>query len=170
MSLIVETGEGLANANSYASIAEANAYFLERNDAEWAALTDSAKGASLINATEFLDSTFADAYSGSKSTYEQALQWPRIDAISDRFDLASNIVPREIKIATYQMALRASRGKPLVADQSQRVKREKVDVLEIEYQDSSSPAEVYSYVNSILKPILSQAPSNGSFNQVRIVR
>ena len=67
------------------------------------------------------------------------------------------------------MALRASTGETLIADQGQKVKREKIDVIEIEYQDYSDPSQRYIFVNRMLSPyILSSV--DGGLGQVRIMR
>jgi hypothetical protein len=43
MTLIVETGQGLPDAESFISVADADTYFTARGNAVWAALTDDAK-------------------------------------------------------------------------------------------------------------------------------
>jgi hypothetical protein len=49
------------------------------------------------------------------------------------------------------------------------VKREKIDVIEIEYQDYSDPTLRYPFVNRMLSPYLLSS-SDGGFAQVRINR
>ena len=67
------------------------------------------------------------------------------------------------------MALRAAGGETLIADQGQRVKREKIDVIEVEYQDYSDPTQRYPFVNRLLSAYLLSS-SDGGFAQVRINR
>jgi hypothetical protein len=67
------------------------------------------------------------------------------------------------------MALRASAGDTLIADQGQKVKREKIDVIEVEYQDYSDPTQRYPFINRILTPYLLSASESG-FGVTRVVR
>ncbi len=57
----------------------------------------------------------------------------------------------------------------LLADQGQTVKREKVDVLEVEYQDFSDPTERYPLVNRLLLPFLLSSSGSG-FASFRVTR
>jgi hypothetical protein len=169
MAFVVETGAGLQNSNSYASVAAADDYVAERGIAGWSGLDTSAKQQALIKATDYLEATYRDAWKGDRVTQTQALSWPRISAYVDRFLLDSNIVPQPVIKACIEMALRAAAGETLIADQGQRVKREKVDVIEIEYQDYSDPAQRYPFVNKMLAAYLKSSGDSG-FSQVSVTR
>jgi hypothetical protein len=91
ITVIVETGEGLADANSYASVAEADS-FHETNvhsAAKWAVMTSDQKAMSLITATRILDQQWQ--WNGYKKSVTQALQWPRVQVPDP--DAAGTIVP-----------------------------------------------------------------------------
>ena len=54
MAFVTEDGTGLAEANSYVSVAEADAYHADRGNAAWIG-EDSAKQSALIKATDYLE-------------------------------------------------------------------------------------------------------------------
>lgn len=170
MAFVVETGAGLSNANSYASVASADSYVTERGLAGWAALTTTVKEQSLIKATDYLEQTYREAWKGYRVTSTQALSWPRSDVVVDTFPVAANIVPTAIVRACVEMALRASAGEDLIADLGQQVVRERVDVIETEYAEYSNPAAKYPAVNRTLIPYLLSSTSDGGFTQARVVR
>jgi hypothetical protein len=83
--------------------------------------------------------------------------------------LDANTLPFAVEYACIEMALRASIGETLIADQGQRVKREKIDVIEIEYQDFSDPTQRYLFVNRMLSPY-TLSSVDGGIGQVRVTR
>lgn len=106
-----------ASANSYVSVEDANDYFggHPRNN-DWSALVPLARQQFLVRATTRLD---YEQYGGSVTTSDQALQFPRLWLIARNYDQTQNfveytngnyyrdpeIIPRELKIATYELAL-----------------------------------------------------------------
>jgi hypothetical protein len=87
----------------------------------------------------------------------------------DGFNFASNVVPLQVVNACIEMAIRASAGETLLADQGQRVRREKIDVIEVEYQDYSDPTQRYPLVNRMVMPYLISASESG-FGVTRVIR
>lgn len=77
MALVVEDGTGLPDANSYVSVADCKAYLDARGKTSWGLLTLSAQEASLINATDYLDSKYGPDLGGARGFTTQALMWPR---------------------------------------------------------------------------------------------
>ncbi len=92
---------GAATANSYASVAEADAYLAVRGDTStWTALTTGAKESKLQWAAIYLDTL---TFKGTRSTSTQALQWPRIGVVDrDGFDVDG--IPQALKNAQAEMA------------------------------------------------------------------
>ena len=78
MTIIVEDGTGLDNAESYSSVAEADAYFTKRGVVRWDDATTQQKEIALINATETIDLLFGLVFIGVKLKETQALQFPRL--------------------------------------------------------------------------------------------
>lgn len=79
-SLVVEDGTGLANSNSYSSIADANTYFAASLYADdWlAAADDTVRGRALAMASAVIDRTVE--FRGYRKSTSQALEWPRLEA------------------------------------------------------------------------------------------
>lgn len=105
MALVVETGEGLANAESYASLAEIGALLaLTGEDAAWLAVAGGDTGREQIarKATRMLDTEYQ--FRGRKKTQEQALEWPRFYARDDDGWLYSDTaLPPRVKEALAQL-------------------------------------------------------------------
>ena len=94
---------GGASANSYVSRTEANAYFADRlNDEVWEAASNTTKDDALIMATLRLDE---EDYVGTRASETQNLKWPRYGVYIDGVYQASDDIPRQVKEATYEMAL-----------------------------------------------------------------
>jgi hypothetical protein len=174
MSLIVEDGTGLANAESYISVADATAYHSARGNAAWAALaSDTIREQLLRKATDYMMQVYRLSWGGSRKTSTQALDWPRYDvpmqdapsgygAYPAYYD--DDIVPVEVKNACAELAFRASVA-DLSPDIGQRVLREKVDVIEIEYADHGPQYATYRAIDNMLAPFLA-AGSSGTFRKV----
>jgi hypothetical protein len=76
ITVTVEDGTSKADANSYASVAEADTYFATRpRSSGWSDLTADEKAQHLIYGTRILD--HAIEWMGLPSSYAQALAWPR---------------------------------------------------------------------------------------------
>ena len=92
---------GASTANSYASVAEADAYLAVRGDTStWTALTLGAKESKLQWAALYLDTL---TFKGTRSTSTQALQWPRI-GVWDRDGFEVDGIPQALKNAQAEMA------------------------------------------------------------------
>jgi hypothetical protein len=107
MALIVEDGTGKPDAESYASVADTDAYFAARGVDAWAASSPSSiKEAALRNATEYLEIVYGASFRGQRANAEQALSWPRKNAWnSQTCDYwPDDIVPPQIINATMELA------------------------------------------------------------------
>lgn len=111
VALIVEDGTGKADANSYCSLASADAYFETRPRASaWIDIADDYKEALLIHSTRILDASMV--WDGDKLKGSQALAFPRYDP-----DTGTTGVPVAIVHALCELAF-ALNGKDLTADSS----------------------------------------------------
>ena len=132
MSFTVEDGSGLAAANSYLTVAEADVYWAERDDADWAAASVVAKEAALIAATQYLDASYC--WKGRKGSAGQALDWPRRGAVDgEGFSLAGSSLPAALTAATAELASETMAERLLPSlERGGALKREmvKVDVIE----------------------------------------
>ena len=76
LTLIKETGAGLANANAYADVADGDAYHDGHLYASaWTAATADNKAKALVFASRLIDAEFQ--FNGTRTTAGQSLQWPR---------------------------------------------------------------------------------------------
>lgn len=76
LTLNKEDGTGMADANSYADVADGDMYFEGHlYPSAWTAATEETKGAALIMATRLVDTQFQ--FNGFRAHETQALQWPR---------------------------------------------------------------------------------------------
>ena len=91
-----------ASANSYVTLAAADAYFETVPDSTtWTDKSTDAKNRALISATRWIDGL---SFYGDRCTTTQALKWPREDYKVDGIDLACTLIPEPIKTATYELA------------------------------------------------------------------
>ena len=106
MAFTVEDGTGLAAANSYVSLADAGAYFADRGNATWENADDDLKEAALVRASFALDGIYGGRWPGYCATQDQALAWPRVDAVdSAGYEISSATVPQAVKNAACEAAL-----------------------------------------------------------------
>lgn len=158
MALIVEDGTGLANAESYVSVADATAYHARMGNTAWAAISsDATKEQLLRKATDYMIAQYRFQFAGYRQYSTQALDWPRLyvpltDVLSANVFaqyVDSGTVPTTVKNACAELALKANSA-TLMEDLTQGVIREKVDVIEVEY-DKYSPQPIrYAQVDAML--------------------
>lgn len=96
---------GGANANSYLTVVEADAYFSTRYKVTaWGQVASSVKEALLIEATRLLDSLVD--WKGELYNSSQALRWPRHWALDqDGRVIDSNVIPVGVKNLVCEVAL-----------------------------------------------------------------
>lgn len=149
MAFTVEDGTGVADANSYTDETFADAYFLDRSDATWAAADSASKQAALIKATDYIELRFKDRWKGILAPEATTLSFPRqyfYDRKGEPVDFANDGIPSDIQKATAEYALRALSADllpdPTAADSGQAIKRtfDKVGPIEteIEYEGGAA--------------------------------
>ena len=181
MAFVVEDGTGLANANSYVSVAEADAYLSLGGYTLWSDLAESERRHALVRATRYLTQMYRLRWKGTRATANQALDWPRnfveredytyptlngSTFIGGYFYYPDNVVPQEVKDVCCELGFRASSGE-LAPDVGRLKKRSKVDVLEVEYESYAKPYTVYRAIDGFLAPLLKGA---GNGNMMRLDR
>lgn len=124
-----------AGTNSYASNAEADAYFATRYGfaTTWAALTSGVQDQLLVTATNKIESL---RLAGEKTDSGQALHFPAT-GLTDQYgdDVASDSIPTIIKQAEFELviAIYNDSGVLTAASNADLTKRLKADTVEIEY-------------------------------------
>jgi hypothetical protein len=144
--------------NTYLSVADADTYWSNRSNTTWSSATTAQKEAALLEATQYIDGAYS--FIGTQIT-ANALAFPRYGAFIVRGNLAgisydSATIPPQITTACAELALEALGGR--LAPSQERggaIKREKVDSLEVEYQDGAPSNKTYDFVDMLLAPLLS---------------
>lgn len=159
MPFVVETGEGLANANSYVSVADAGLYLAARGDGSWAAASVEEKEAALIRATAAIDAAYGSSFGGKRMRLRlQSLEWPRSDAYDTRNDIIrSDEVPAEVRNATAEAALVELTTPGILFpsfDRESAIKKIKAGSVEIEFAGNASRATIYSTIYYAIRTVL----------------
>lgn len=159
MAIIVEDGSNVENANSYVTEAELSEYA-------------TARGITLTTASEQLlilsmDYIEALEYKGIKTYEEQPLQWPRYNVTVDGYWLDSDEIPKELKAGQMATAIAIDQGNSPLQTVGRSTKREKVDVLEVEYMDGSSINTTDPNITNSLKKLLKGGSNGTSFTVLR---
>jgi len=146
MTIVVEDGTIVADANSYVSEAELSAFA-------------TARGITLVLDTEILLIRAMDfieglLYKGSKLTYAQLLQWPRSNVIIDGYYLTANTIPEQLKNGLIECAIAIDQGTDPLNDIVPNVRRKRADVLEIEYATGAKTVPVNRRILNALWKIL----------------
>lgn len=177
---------GASNANSYLTVAAANAIATGMvGSLSWATATSDAKAQALITATNGLETL---EFIGERSTSTQALSWPRRYAECGDKAPADDAIPREVELATFDLAnalltnpalLRsAPTTESLVAGVPNRdLKRVKLDVMELEWRtdvtnsttEAITPLTVLPHLATILG-CLSRSTTRTGYGACAVVR
>ena len=150
ITLTVEDGTRPTGANTYASLADANAYWADRASATWADATDDEKAAALIQATDYLNGL---SWTGRKVAM-RTMAWPRVDVTVDGYAVGSDEVPDEVVNACCYMAGEFIGGADPLAAQDRALSSMKVGSVEMSWEQVSSPAPQYPALKSILRGLL----------------
>lgn len=174
MALVHEDGTAKANAESYVSVADADAYHLARGNSTWTLLTTAQKEEALRRATDYILQTYRSRWKGYRKTATQALDWPRTFVYLEPFVhgivgtypylVEDTVVPTEIKNATAEMALKAAAGE-LSADLGRSKSSVRVGEISVTYDQHSPEYTRYRAVDAILSPYL-----NGSSLNLSVMR
>ena len=170
---------GAADANSYITLAEAQAFADGDIDAvEWYAASTDQKIRALITATRNLDLV---GFVGTRSTTTQALAWPRKDFTTTEKTYADDEIPKEIKLATWELAKNLVRdmvvagqvagSTPLIPGiPNAGLKRVKLDVMEVEWKPDQQPAITPLKALPQLQQLLQELILNTPGQTVAVVR
>ena len=155
MSIVVEDGTGIADANSYASEDDFDNYTDDRGYV----VTPGDTEAALIRASRSLDAKYRRRYPGTRLLgRDQGLEWPRQDATDAEGNIIDeNEIPEEIIDATCELALRelSSPGSTMPdLERGGAVRRLQAGSVSVEYATSASVTTTFSLVDGILSSLL----------------
>lgn len=146
--------------DAYWTLADVRAYWLARNTTSsdaWVALSDAEAEILIRRATDYVDRKWS--FIGDKATQSQRLKWPRKYAEVDGFLLEDNVIPWQVEEATALIAEEMRVGtfdeKGIVTDDSAAIKKQKVDVVEVEYDTTKrlQGGDIPSHVHELLSPL-----------------
>lgn len=135
MTIIVEDGTIVTNANSYVTTAELDTYATARG----VTIISGDREKYLLLAMDYLEPL---RFIGTKYSATQALQWPRSGAYIDGYLLDEDAIPTLLKNAEMQIAMSISEGYSPVAVIERATKKEKVGPLEVEYQAGAASSPI----------------------------
>ena len=161
ITLVVENGTGLPDANSYCDLDYAVEYCTMKGYTDWLKLSENQQKIFIIRGTEFVDNFYT--WKGIRHKQSQSMAFPRDDIYDDdRYPVDG--IPDKLKKACIEAAfLNASSSANTLfstKDENGKVKKQKVDTLEVEYfnaeQSGLSAADVdyktiYDILNKLLK-------------------
>ena len=151
MPLIVQTNDGLPNADSYVSVDELQSYAEKRG----IVLTIDPEVA-LVRAMDYLSTK---SFKGE----------PMNSGQSTHFPVKGLGVPEAIKRAQMMLAIQAD-SQPLLAPVANGVKREKVDSIEVEYFEANDNGMInFPAIDALLAPYLDNGGGFSGWN-IRVYR
>lgn len=186
MPTIVATA-GASNANSYLSVAGADSIADTMvGTLTWNTATSDNKIRALITATNGLETL---GWIGTRATTTQALAWPRSNASCGDKSYTSSQIPREVELATFDLAnallgdptlLRSasSKGSLVSGVPNRDLKRLKLDVMEIEWNtnvgnsttEAVTPLTVLPHLATILGCLTTSGTRGGLGGVVAVQR
>jgi hypothetical protein len=150
VALIIETGAGVPGAESYISVEDADQYHSDFGNTEWAPKTLEEKEIALRKGTQYLDVNYS--WYGDKTNDNNALEWPRTGVSKPSGLLvADNVIPEEIRLSCAEAGLKFF-SFSLLADilPDDDVKREKIAVIEVEYNDNRASAPSFTVIDKLV--------------------
>lgn len=155
MSIIVEDGTVVDNANSWTTRAEYIAYAKTKG----ITIHNSATAdTDLVKACEFINS-HEESLKGDRVSRDQPTAYPRKNLVLEGFSWGSDEIPRQVILCQLAVALDIHAGVDPYnppANPAIQAKKEKVDVIEVEYfgRDSGQKMSRTSTATAILNTLL----------------
>lgn len=179
---------GAANADSYVTLNEANAYFTARGVTAWTGI-DGDKENALRRATSYLENAYRERWRGLRAAQTQSLAWPRVDGErnpwrqswtyplvdADGFQIAVDAVPQQVKDATCEAALLVLGGSTLepVLARGGAIKSISKGVgplsKSVTYEDGASIVDRYLVIEGLLSGLADSSPGESS-GTIKLVR
>lgn len=166
MALVVETGAGVANADTWASLAYAKQYATRVGNTAFVDADTEFLEPALRKAVRYLDAVYGDRYAGVRTNprSEQSLSWPRAGFVwDDGEELADNVIPQNLIDAQVEAAMLewASPGALQPSAGAPRGKKAvQVGPISVTYDDAASSASspgkapLFSTIDGLMVPLL----------------
>lgn len=169
--MALDSTVGGANADTYGTIAEADAYFAGRQTSAWAA-DITAKELALRAAATYLDNAYKGRWKGQRATELQTRSWPRYDAVdADGYVISWTAIPLNLKRAQFEAAKLLAAGTVLEATVARTVKSERIGSIAVEYSDGAAQTAQYPQITNYLSDlVIGGAATGGSIGSSLVVR
>ena len=157
--IIVEDGTGKTTSNSYLSATELATYAADRG------VTISGTDTELlIQAMDYIEQ---QPFKGDKGTDAQALLWPRINVKVDGYYIEPDEIPQLLKDAQAEVCIGIDGGNNPLANVARATKREKVDVVEVEYMAGARDQVYLAAAEAKLSKLLKSGSRGMSARAIR---
>ena len=160
--IIVEDGSIVANANSYVTTAEFTQYCADRNITISGTYGDESE--LLILSMDYFEQ---QPFRGIKFIETQPLQFPRSDLFIDGYLTNSSQIPELVKDAQITIAISIMAGNDPLSTVDRAVKREKVDVIEVEYMDNASISTVIRRIGNAMRKLVTSSTGGNNIRTIR---
>jgi len=159
---------GASDANSYVTLAEANAYFADRvHSSAWGLFPE--KENVLMSSSQMLD--WYMNWKGKKATTTQSMQFPRTGVVRpDGTEVDSTIIPTEVKVATYELALSSLSSDRTVDSDLAGIEQIKAGSLMVKADSGDMDSTAKKVIPDKVKNILSDLITSGRAGVVRLIR
>jgi len=156
MAFVVEDGSAKSEANALVTLEECTSYHQQRGNSAWTG-TQAEMEAAIVKASDHLCRAYR--WRGRRVSADQGLCWPRgaEDGLLPLLDGEGFAIPRDgvppaVRQACCELALEAVAGRELgpVRERGGMLRREKVDLVEVEYAPGAPAGEVFPRVRDRL--------------------
>lgn len=165
MALVVETGAGIPNADSWGSLPESNAYAGKVGNSAWVDGDDEAKEPAMRRGAQYLIAVYGRRFPGKRTNApeDQSLPWPRSDVVDDDgYPVADDAIPANLKAAQFEAAFidYNSPGALQPVSASRTQKSVSVGPISVTYEDSVGNSTgpggqpLFSIVDGLMQPLL----------------
>lgn len=154
LTITVEDGTGVSNANAYESVADTETRLDDLNLTTFGGLTADQKAAALFRGTQDVEQRIRPHLTGKKTTEAQGLSYPRtMSYYKDRI-AETDAIPLDLLMAcAYAAAAEAQRISDGDAERTRAgVKRSKVPGSEVEYFDSAASRSMAALIDDRAAP------------------
>jgi len=158
VALIVETGAGVAGAESLASVAQ---FKTESTNFgfDYSAFTDTQIEVALRKGCLFMRQEYRMRWKGYVVLATQAQDWPRCGVSTEParmyYFTPSDTVPAEVVSANIILAQKVLSGTELFPDSTQKAAQETIGPITVKYEQGSSQRMRFDAVDALLAPFLS---------------
>jgi hypothetical protein len=144
VSLVIETGQGVADATSFVTVVEADRWIAAMGDDLWSTLPVEQRERHLVQGALYVSNGQIYYFSGARTTLEQSLAWPRSRARYRNGGpiVPDDLIPNDVKLAQIVAAKADAYGLLPVttsggsgAARAPEVQSEKVGDLSVTYFD-----------------------------------